>query len=95
MAFWEKVQRGVSNAAVEAERQATLARLNLELVRARNAVSKKQEELGTAVLGLVRQGELTHPSFEPLLQAISAAEQHVSQIEAQIAETRGPSGTPS
>lgn len=89
MAFWEKVQRGVSSAASEAEKQATVAKLNLELNRARSGLTKKHEELGSVVLGLIRQGELSHPSFEPILKDISSSEEQVSQIEAHLAETRG------
>lgn len=91
MPFWEKVQRGVSNAANEAERQATIARLSLELSRARAGVEKKHEELGTVALGLIRQGELSNPAFEPILKDLGGAEEQVTQLEAQLVEIRGPS----
>ncbi len=88
MSFFQKVRQGVSSAATEAERQATIARLSLDVNGTKGAIRKKQEELGTLVLQLVREGELTHPAFHDAVEEITGLERRVAEVEAHIAEIR-------
>lgn len=88
MSFWKQVRQGVSSAASEAERQATLARLNLDVNGTKGNIRKKQEELGELTLRLVREGELSHPAFASVVEEISTLETHIAEVETHIAEVR-------
>lgn len=88
MAFWEQVKRGMNKAATEAEKQANIARLALELSGVRNDVKHKTEQLGAAALQLQRSGEISHPSLEGVIGDIAALETRVGDLERQIEELR-------
>jgi hypothetical protein len=94
VSFWQKVQRGVSSAASEAEKQATIAKLMLEVNGAKGSISKKHEELGILASKLVKQEEISHPALQSAIEEISSMENHVRDLEGRIAEVRGqPAGT--
>ena len=54
MSFWNKVKTGVSKAAGEAEKQANLARLNMQIGDVKTEVRRKTYELGDAGWRCVR-----------------------------------------
>jgi hypothetical protein len=88
MSFWKQVRQGVSSAASEAERQATIGRLSLEVNGIKGNVRKKHEELGEIALKLVRAGELSHPELATVIEEISQLEKQASDVEAHLAEVR-------
>jgi transposase len=92
MDAWERMRRGVSQAAAEARKQAAIARLSLEMSGARGKVRRKLQELGEAVLGLYRKGDLAHPSLEVLVQQITALEQQVAALERRVEEMQAGNG---
>jgi hypothetical protein len=94
VSFWQKVQRGVSNAASEAEKQATIAKLSLEANGAKGAISKKYEELGILAAKLVKQEEINHASLQTAIEEISGMENRLHELEDRIAEVRSqPAGS--
>ena len=85
MSFWNQVKTGLSKAATEAEKQATIAKLNIQANDARVEVRRKVGELGEATLALLRSGELTHPSLTAIYEQITEAETKVKAVEDEIA----------
>ena len=95
MAFWEQLKRGVSRAADEAEKQATIARLNLEIKGVKGNIREKLEDLGQVALELYRKGNIDHPDLEKLVVEIGNLESRVEEIEKQIAAVRDDADTSS
>ena len=88
MSFWNQVKTGLGKAASEAEKQTTLAKLNIQHNDARVEVKRKVAELGESALTLVRSGELTHPTLTAIYEQIKEAEAKVKGIEEEIAQTK-------
>ena len=88
MSFWNQVKTGLGKAASEAEKQATLAKLNIQANDARVEVKRKVAELGEAALTLVRSGELNNPTLAAIFEQIKEAEAKVKSVEDEIAETK-------
>ena len=95
MSFWQKVQRGVSSAASEAEKQANIAKLMVEVNGVKGSISKKYEEFGVLTARLVQQNEISHTAFQAPLDEIAGQESHLHELEARIAEMRGQGPGPS
>jgi hypothetical protein len=89
VSFWQKVQRGVSSAASEAEKQANIAKLSLEVNGAKGSISKKYEELGILAAKLVKQDEISHAALHTAIEEITGMESHLLELENRIAEIRG------
>ena len=93
MAFWQQVRRGVTKAAAEAEKQANIARLTLEINGVKGNIRRKVEELGDRALTFIRQGEIVEPSLGTIAHEIAELEARVAEIEKQIEEVRStPTG---
>lgn len=92
MDAWERVRRRVSQAAAEARKQAAIARLGLEMSGVKGKVRPKLQELGEAVLGLYRKGELAHPSLEVLVQQITVLEEQVAALQRRVEEAQAGDG---
>src|SRR5438105_2548083 len=92
MTFWNKVQGGVSRAAAEAEKQAKIARLSVQIGGVESTLRQKKQELGDAALELIRAQKLTEPSFDPILQGISEHEARLAELRAELAELQSPAG---
>ncbi len=92
MGIWDKVQRGVGRAAEEAEKQAALAKLGLDINATNGEIRRKTAEIGETVLKLVRSGDLKHDALEPLVAEVGRLEARVAEQEKQSAEIRTPSG---
>lgn len=88
MTFWDRVQRGVGQAAKEAQKQATIAKLNLDITGVKGDIRKKVEATGDVTLKLYRDGELTHAAIAGLVEEISALEGRIQELEKQIAQVR-------
>lgn len=84
MSFWNKVKSGVSKAANEAEKQANIAKFNLQIGDVKTEVRRKICELGDAALTLCRDGSLTQPSLLAVYEEIKASEAKVRDLEAQL-----------
>ena len=91
MSFWQKVQRGVTQAAAEASKQTLIARKNLELGSVRGDIRRKINDLGDEALALYRQGAIQHERLAALVTEIDGLEARTAAIEAEIAaaETTG------
>ena len=94
MTFWNKVQSGVSRAAAEAEKQARITRLNLQIGEAQNAVRHKEQELGAAALKLARAGKLSDPTIDPIVQSIEDQEKRLTELREQLAEMQSGGSQP-
>ncbi len=88
MGIWDKVQRGVGRAAEEAEKQATIAKLGLDINATNGEIRRKKAELGEEVLKLARSGEFKHEAIDPLVAEVDRLEARVADLEKQLAETR-------
>lgn len=91
MTFWDKMRTGVNRAAAEAEKQATIAKLAMEVNSTKGKIKEKLEELGQTALGLYREGTIDHASLEGIVVEISKLESHVKETEDQIASLKGSS----
>jgi hypothetical protein len=89
MSFWDKVQSGVRSAAGEAEKQARIARLNLQIGEVEGAIRRKHQELGEAALELARQGKLSDPAVASVVSAITEQEASLAELREQLAEGQG------
>lgn len=85
MSLWDQMRRGVNRAAQEAEKQATIARLSMEINQTKGQVKDKLEEVGKITLGLYREGVIDHASLEAPVVEIGKLEAHISDLEGQIA----------
>ncbi len=96
MGIWDKVQRGVGRAAEEAEKQAALAKLSIDVNATNGDIRKKTAEIGEEVLKLARSGDLKHDAIGPLVAEVDRLEAKVAELEKQLAEIRaaptGPGG---
>ncbi len=93
MSLWDKVQRGVGRAAEEAEKQAAIAKLGLDINGINGEMRRKTAELGEHALKLARSGDLKHDTIDPLLADLYRLEARVSEHEKPIAEIRAaPAG---
>ena len=94
MGIWDKVQRGVGRAAEEAEKQAALAKLSLDINSTNGDIRKKTAELGEVVLKLARRGDLKHEAIGPIVAEVDRLAARVADLEKQLAEARtAPAGT--
>ncbi len=84
MSLWDSVRRGASRAAAEAERQATIAKLSMEVNSTKGKIKDKLEEMGKISLDLYRQGTIDHASLEPIVMEISNLESRIKELEDQI-----------
>jgi len=89
MGIWDKVGRGVGRAASEAEKQAAVAKLSLEINGTNGEVRKRTAELGQAVLKLSRSGDLQHAAVQELVAEVDALDAKVADLEKQLAEVKG------
>jgi cell division protein FtsB len=91
MGIWDKVQRGVGRAAEEAERQASFAKLSLDINATNGEIRKRTAELGEEVLKLARSGDLQHDAIGPRVAEVDRLEARVAELEKQLADLRaGP-----
>jgi hypothetical protein len=88
MGIWDKVQRGVGRAAEEAEKQAAIAKLGLDINATNGEIRRKTTEIGEEVLKLGRSGDLKHETVDPLVAEVDRLEARVAELEKQLAETR-------
>jgi hypothetical protein len=86
MAFWKSVQEGVTRAAAEAEKQARITRLNLQLGEAQRVLRNKQLELAHVALELARDQKLSDPAMDPIIEAITEQETRLADLRDQLAE---------
>jgi hypothetical protein len=89
MTFWNKVQSGVSRAAAEAEKQAKITRLNFQVGEVQTAIRRKQQELGEAALQLARDGKLSDPAVDGIVEEIGGQETKLAELREQLAEVQG------
>jgi len=90
VSFWDQMKRGVNRAAQEAERQAAIARLSMEINQNKGQIKDKLEELGKAALDLYREGIIDHASLEAPVVEIGKLEDKIGEIEGQIAALKTP-----
>ncbi len=93
MGIWDKVQRGVGRAAEEAEKQAAIAKLGLDINATNGEIRRKTTELGEQVLKLARSGDIKNETVVPLVAEVDRLETRVAELEKQLADTRAaPAG---
>lgn len=85
MSLWDNMRKGVNRAAAEAERQAAIAKLSMEVNGTKGKIKDKLEEMGTTALALYREGTIDHASLEAIVVEITNLESHVKDLEDQIA----------
>ncbi|MGH2461737.1 MAG: hypothetical protein ACRDIY_23025 [Chloroflexota bacterium] len=85
MSLWDNMRKGVNRAAAEAEKQAAIAKLSMEVSSTKGKVKDRLEEMGKAALGLYREGTIDHGSLEGIVVEIDKLEAHLKEIEDQIA----------
>jgi uncharacterized protein YoxC len=88
MGIWDKVQRGVGRAAEEAEKQAAIAKLGLDINGTNGEIRRKTTEIGEEVLKLARSGDIKHETVDPLVAEVDRLVARVAELEKQLAETR-------
>ena len=85
--FWDQAKKAASRAAAEAEKQATVAKLNVEVSQANSKIKDKLADMGKTALQLYRDGVIDHAELEPFVVEIDNLERHVRDVESQIAES--------
>lgn len=89
--LWDSVKKGAGRAAAEAEKQATITKLAVEVSQTKGKMKDKLEEMGKTSLDLYRAGTIDHPSLEGCVVEIDALERHVKDLEDQIAKVKAAS----
>ena len=85
MSLWDNMRKGVNRAAAEAERQAAIAKLSMEINSTKGKVKDKLEEMGKAALGLYREGVIDHASLKGVVVEMDKLEAHIKELEDQVA----------
>lgn len=88
MSFLDKAKKAAKDAGTEAQKQANIAKLNLELRGVRDEIKGKLTGMGELALKLIREDKLEKESFGVLVQEIDSLEGRVSEIEGKIADTK-------
>jgi len=88
MDFLKQVRQGVDKAAAETEKQATIARLSVEVRGVRGNIQKKHEQLGQVAQKLYEDGELNNSDVEGIVEEIKGLEARIADIETRIAAVR-------
>ena len=86
--FWDQAKKATSRAAAEAQKQATVTKLGVEVNQTKGKIKDKLAEMGQATLQLYRDGVVNHASIEPFVVEIDNLERHVKDLESQIAEAK-------
>ncbi|HEX5414729.1 MAG TPA: hypothetical protein VFZ25_03625 [Chloroflexota bacterium] len=86
--FWDQAKKAASRVGAEAEKQATVAKLNVEINQTHGRIKDKLADMGQAALQLYRNGTIDHADLEPFAVEIDNLERHVKELETQIAEAR-------
>lgn len=95
MSLWDSVRRGASRAAQEAEKQATIAKLSMEVNNTKGKIRDQLEAMGKAALELYKEGTIDHANLEPIVVEITKLEAHVKEVEDQIASLKATPSTES
>lgn len=88
MSLWDNMRKGVNRAAAEAEKQAAIAKLSMEVNSTKGKVKDKLEEMGKSALALYREGTIDHASLEGIVVEIGKLESHIKELEDQIASQK-------
>jgi hypothetical protein len=106
MSLWDKVRSGASRATEEvtsrateaanrateaAQKQATTARLGMQIDDTKSEIRRKTADMGRLALDLVRQGDVMHGALLRASQEIGTLEAQVKDYEEQIAKVRSGS----
>jgi hypothetical protein len=86
--FWDQAKKAASRAAAEAEKQATVAKLNVEVNQTNGKIKDKLADVGKMALQLYRNGAIDHAELEPFVVEVDNLERHVKELENQIAEAK-------
>ena len=94
MSFLDKAKQAAKKAGAEAQKQANVAKLNLELKNVRDDMRAKLTSMGELALKLVRDDKLKAQSFNALVKDVEGLEKRISEIEGQITEVKAQSSDP-
>lgn len=86
--FWDSAKKAASKAAAEAEKQATIAKLNVEVNQTNGKIKDKLADMGKSALQLYRDGAIDHADLEPFVVEIDNLERHLKEVESQISEAK-------
>jgi|SwirhisoilCB1_FD_contig_31_17637938_length_537_multi_5_in_0_out_0_2 hypothetical protein len=86
--FWDQARKAASRAAAEAEKQATVAKLNVEVSQTNAKIKDKLADMGKTALQLYRDGAIDHAELEPFVVEVDNLERHVKDLENQIDEAK-------
>lgn len=89
MSLWNNMRKGVNRVAGEAEKQASIAKLSMEVNTTKGKIKDKLEEMGQTTLNLYREGAVDHASLEGVVGEIGKLEARVKELEEQIAAQKG------
>lgn len=85
MGLFDQVKGGLNRAAAEAEKQANIAKLNLDKNGVKGEIGKKLSALGEVTLKLAREGVITHESISPVVAEIAQLEAKIAELDEKIA----------
>jgi|GEM_PF-3869403 len=86
--FWDQAKKAAGRAAAEAEKQATVAKLSMEVNQTNGKIKDRLAEMGKTTLQLYRDGTIDHGSLETFVVEIDNLERHVKELEEQITQTK-------
>lgn len=88
----EKAKKAAKDAGTEAQKQTSLAKLNLELKALRDDIKKQLTGLGEQTLKLIREDKVKDESLKPAEAEIKRLEERVAEVEGKIAGVKAGSG---
>jgi hypothetical protein len=94
MSFLDKAKQAAKKAGAEAQKQANVAKLTLELKNVRDDMRAKLTSMGELALKLVRDDKLKAQSFNALVKDVEGLEKRIGEIEGHIAEVKAQSSDP-
>ncbi|MEX2588427.1 MAG: hypothetical protein WD602_10620 [Actinomycetota bacterium] len=91
MSFLDKAKKAAKDAGTEAQKQAGIAKLSLELKGVRDDLKSELTSLGEQTLKLVREDRVKHESLDPRLAEINRLEQRAAEVEGKISDVKAGS----
>lgn len=84
----DKAKKAAKEAGGEAQKQATIAKLTLELKGVRDDMKSQLATLGEQTLKLIREDKIKQEALDPAVAEIKRLEERISEVEGKISDVK-------
>jgi hypothetical protein len=86
MKLWGSVKQQAGKLAFEAEKAVRIKREESAISGFKSQIDAQCTEIGKVVLGLYREGTISHPQIEPFVQQVAHLQEQIKATEAKLAD---------